>query len=120
MAIVLRNNTGRRLSFELLHDFVCTDDNCLCTMIEQRHSVHNAETGEVGVRTEDVKAPAAVFLSAKGTSPPLPESVLKLPAIEQHLKRGTLIREDQQQHQQSQSAVPTPVGNRGSGGFSTP
>jgi hypothetical protein len=88
--VTLKNNTNRRQIFECPHDFVCTEGECLCTVLQQRSRAHNPETGEVGTRSEEVKAPFAVHLSARGTSQSLPDGVLQVPAVAEAIRRGLI------------------------------
>ena len=112
MAIVLKNNSGRRLYFELPHDVVCTDDECMCTVVERRTREHNGATGEVGTNVQEVKVPRSVILTAKGASEPLPDGVLEIPAVAALIKRGQLLRDLQEQ------AAPPPPRTRS--GFYNP
>jgi hypothetical protein len=90
MAKTLRNNTNRRQIFELPHDFVCTDDACKCTVIDRRVRDLNPQTGEYGVKSEQIRAPYAVHLAARATSAPLPDEVVNVPNIAAAISRGIL------------------------------
>lgn len=89
--VTLRNTQNRRQVFELPHSFVCSDDECLCTVMEQRRRVHDGKSGEVGVMSEEARLPSAVHLSARGTSRALPDGVLDVPAVAAAIRRGLLI-----------------------------
>ncbi len=86
----LKNNTDRRQVFQLPHDQVCTEDQCYCTVTDQRRRVHDTQTGSIGIRAEEVRVPATLVLPARGTSEDLPEEVLNLPSIADAVKRGLL------------------------------
>ena len=86
----LRNNTNRRQIFELPHDFVCKDDACMCTVVDRRVRDLNPQTGEYGVRAEQVRAPFAIHLAARGSSPALPDEVVNVPSVAAAISRGTL------------------------------
>lgn len=96
MAIVLKNNSGRRLYFELPHEAVCTEDECLCTVVERRTREHNGATGEVGTNVQEVKVARSVILRASAASEPLPDAVKDIPAVAQLLKRGQLLLDQEQ------------------------
>lgn len=91
--VTLKNTLNRRQIFELPHEFVCTDDQCLCTPMERRSRELNPQTGETGVRIEEVRAPLALHLSARGVSTALPDGVLNVPAIADALSRHTISKE---------------------------
>lgn len=88
--VTLRNTQNRRLSFELPHDFVCTEDECLCTVMDRPSRVYNPQTGETGLSSEQVRVPSAVFIGARGTSRALPDGVLDVPAVADAISRGLL------------------------------
>lgn len=89
--VTLRNTQNRRQVFELPHDFVCAEDECLCTVMEQRRRMHDPKSGEVGVFSEEARLPSAVHLPARGTSRALPDGVLDVPAVAAAISRGLLI-----------------------------
>ena len=88
--VTLKNNTNRRQIFELTHDVVCTEDHCLCSMAEVRGRVHNPETGEIGERSDEVRVPSSVHLSARGSSSALPDEAVHVPAIADAIRRGLI------------------------------
>lgn len=90
MATVLRNNTGRKQTFELPHDVVCTDTACLCTVLEHRSRTLNPDSGDYGERVEVVRAPYAVRLPARGQSGPLPDAVAEVPSVAEAVKHGLI------------------------------
>lgn len=96
MAIVLRNNSGRRLSFELPHEVVCTDDECTCNFVERQSREVSGATGEVGMRTETLRIPRAMVLPAGNSSEPLPDAIAEVPAVADFIKRGQLLTNKQE------------------------
>jgi hypothetical protein len=89
--VTLKNTQNRRQVFQLPHDVVCSEGECLCTAMERRSRTHDPNTGEVGELAEDVRVPSSVHLSARGTSQALPDAVVEVPAVADAIRRGLLV-----------------------------
>jgi hypothetical protein len=89
--VTLRNTKDRRQIFELPHDFICSEDECFCTVTERSERTHDPATGEFGTRTEEVRLPFAVHIGARASSQALPDGAVDVPAVAAAISRGTLI-----------------------------
>jgi hypothetical protein len=88
--VTLRNTQNRRQSFELPHEFVCSEGECHCTVVDRRGRTLDPATGEVGTTSEEVRVPYAVHIAARGTTAALPDGVLDVPAVAAAINRGLL------------------------------
>lgn len=89
--VTLRNPQSRKLVFELPHQFICSEEECLCTISEQRGRTHDPVTGEIGVRSEEVRYPLAIVIHPRTTSQALPDGTLEVPAVAEAIRRGQII-----------------------------
>jgi hypothetical protein len=53
--------------------------------------VLNPESGEYGIRSEEVRVPSAVHISAGTTSAPLPDEVKNVPTVAEAIRRRAVI-----------------------------
>lgn len=85
MAVQLKNKRRGVVVFNLPHEQVCTETECLCTRQKVGVQDHNPETGAKSVRGFNRRLASSITLLAAGhegaTSKPLPNGVARLPEV---------------------------------------
>lgn len=89
----LKNTSGRLLVYQLAHAEVCSDEQCCCTSRQHLQTVHNPQTGDVGIREVALLVPASVHLAPGEVSNELPDSVLGVKRVAADLAARRLVKE---------------------------
>ncbi|NUP12885.1 MAG: hypothetical protein HOW73_43150 [Polyangiaceae bacterium] len=93
MEQVVQNTARELVTLNLPHEYVCTEERCLCVRVTQVHTHHDRKTGAITGRPKRVRVGHSVTLTAKGTEGSegrLPHGALNVPEIAALVRAGLL------------------------------
>lgn len=114
MPVKLKNLTKRMVTFNLPHDVVCTEQQCLCSRRVTGVQQHDPATGEKTVQAFKKRLADSVTLTAAGTEGDtvegLPDGVFNVPEI--RAAQRTVPPTIELTRSEVQKSAPAPTSNQ--------
>ena len=86
----LRNQNRVAQVFNLPHDPYCSDGECRCVEVRQRHVGHDNTTGNAAVAENTPRLAASITFLVGETKAGLPDTILSCPDIQGAISRREL------------------------------
>jgi hypothetical protein len=87
----LKSRSRTAQTYNLPHEFHCSDGECRCADVQQHSTDHDKDTGIVSVAVKVSKLAASVIFLAGETKSDLPDTILQCPDIQGALSRRELV-----------------------------